>query len=142
MRLILDTSVILAGLRSADGASRLWIDSILRLEHDLLLSDPLVLEYESVLLRPVNLNACKLSGADVGQLLDAFCAIAVPVEISFLWRPFLNDPDDEMVLEAAMAGQADMLLTFNIRDFVAAERLGIKVSLPGPAWTRWKGRSS
>jgi predicted nucleic acid-binding protein len=56
-----------------------------------------------------------------------------------LWRPTLRDPSDEMVLETAVNGRADWLLTFNDKDFVGAERFGVKVGRPGPVWRLWKG---
>ena len=58
---------------------------------------------------------------------------------SYLWRPVLRDPDDEMVLEAAVNGRADLLLTFNRRDFAGSERFGVRVERPGPAWQAWQG---
>jgi predicted nucleic acid-binding protein len=64
-------------------------------------------------------------------LLDALIAVAEPVDISFLWRPSLRDPDDEMVLEAAVNGRADWLLTFNVVDLAAAARFGVNVGKPG-----------
>ena len=72
------------------------------------------------------------------MLLNALCAVCTPVEISFLWRPMLRDPNDEMVLEVAVNGGADWLLTFNARDFAGAERLGVRIERPGPAWRSWR----
>ena len=85
------------------------------------------------------LAAIKGTPARVGQFLDLLCAVGRPVEISFLWRPMLRDPDDEMVLEAAAHGRAERLLTFNLRHFAGADRLGVTVERPGPAWQAWKG---
>jgi hypothetical protein len=65
-------------------------------------------------------------------------AICEPVAISYLWRPILRDPDDEMVLEAAMNGGADRLLTFNERDFKGANQFNMIVQRPGPAWRAWR----
>ena len=81
------------------------------------------------------------AGATVEQitaLLDALLAVCRPVEISFLWRPILRDADDEMVLEAAVNGRADRLLTFYERDFAGSGRLGVTVERPGPAWRSWR----
>lgn len=138
MRLALDTNVLVAALRSRRGASRAWLRAILRTEATLLLSVPLALQYEAVLTRPEHLTASGASIEEATALLDALCAVCIPVEISFLWRPVLRDPDDEMVLEVAVNGRAERLLTFNERDFVGAERFGVTVQRPGPAWQLWR----
>jgi putative PIN family toxin of toxin-antitoxin system len=138
MRVVLDTDVVVAGLRSRLGASRAWLRAVRRGEVGLLLSVPLMLQYEAVLLRPENLAATRLDARQMRQVLDLFCAIGQPVEVSFLWRPMLRDPDDEMVLEAAMNGQADRLLTFNRKDFAGAEQLSLRIERPGPAWRAWQ----
>ena len=106
----------------------------------MLLSVPLALQYEAVLTRPEQLAASGASSAEMTLFLDALCAVCTPVEISFLWRPLLRDADDEMVLEVAVNGQADRLLTFNDRDFAGAARLGVTVERPGPAWRSWRRR--
>ena len=74
-----------------------------------------------------------------GRFSTCCAAVGRPVEVSYLWRPTLHDPDDEMVLEAAVNGRADLLLTFNLRHFAGSERLGVRSERPGPAWRRWKG---
>jgi predicted nucleic acid-binding protein len=100
----------------------------------LLLSVPLILEYEAVLSRPEHLAACGLSAAEIGRVLDDLAGIAKPVSLSFRWRPRLSDPDDDMVLETAVNGNADAIVTFNQRDFEAAVRdFGCAVILPGAA---------
>ena len=134
MRVALDTDVLVAAVRSRLGASRAWVRAVLSGEATLLLSVPLVLQYEAVLTRPEQLAPSGASAEQIGALLDALCAVCMPVEVSFLWRPVLRDADDEMVLEAAVNGGADRLLTFNERDFAGAERLGVTVERPGPAW--------
>ncbi len=110
----------------------------LQREVTLLLSVPLVVQYEDVLTRPEHLAASGSNEETVREILDALCIVAEPVDISFRWRPSLKDPTDEMVLEAAVNGHADALLTFNERDFAGAKQFGIEISRPGPAWRRWK----
>jgi putative PIN family toxin of toxin-antitoxin system len=139
MRVVFDTSVIVAALRSRNGASRLWLTAVLLGQHTPVVSVPLVLEYEAVLSRPDNLTVFGLSLAQVERFLDGFCSIAAHVETSNLWRPLLRDPDDEMVLETAVQGRAELLLTFNIRDFDGCRAFGIEAIAPGPAWQRQKG---
>ena len=138
MRVALDADVMVAAVRSRLGASRAWVHAILSGEADLLLSVPLVLQYEAVLTRPEQLTASGASIEQIAALLDALCAVCTPVEISFLWRPVLRDADDEMVLEVAVNGRADRLLTSNERDFAGAQRLGVTVERPGPAWRSWR----
>jgi len=110
------------------------------MEVELLLSVPLMLQYEAVLLRPEIMAATRLDAQQTGKILDLLCAVGRQAEVSFLWRPTLRDPDDEMVLEAAMNGQADRLLTFNLRDFAGSETLSMRIERPGPAWRAWKGK--
>jgi putative PIN family toxin of toxin-antitoxin system len=138
MDVALDTDVLVAAVRSRLGASRAWLNAILRGEATLLLSVPLALQYEAVLTRPEHLAAASASVAQVRSLIDALCSVCRPVDIAFLWRPALRDPDDEMVLEVAANGRADYLLTFNERDFAGAVRFGVRVARPGPAWRRWR----
>ena len=140
MKIVLDTDVMVAALRSRTGASRQWLKAVLKGEVVLALSVPLVLQYEEVLLRPQHLKAFGASKTNVIRLIDGLCAVAEPVEIQFLWRPMLRDPGDEMVLEAAVNSGADYLLTFNEKDFKGAEKLDMTVIRPGEAWKRWKRR--
>jgi putative PIN family toxin of toxin-antitoxin system len=142
VRVVLDTDVIVAGLRSRRGASREWLRATLRQEVEVVLSVPLLLQYQAVLQRPATLAAVRLEATQIGRFLDGLCNVGRLVEISFLWRPMLRDPDDDMVLEAALNGQADRLLTFNLRDFVGSDRVGVTVQSPGPAWRAWKGRTA
>jgi predicted nucleic acid-binding protein len=114
---VLDTDVAVAALRSDRGASRQLLLAALNRQFELLLSVPLILEYEAVMTRPQHLAACGLSSAEVGHVLDDLAAVARPVRLAFRWRPRLSDPDDDMVLETAINGSASV--TFNQRDFAA-----------------------
>jgi putative PIN family toxin of toxin-antitoxin system len=142
MRIVLDTSVVVAGLRSSNGASRRWLTSVLRGHHTGLVSVPLILEYEAVLTRAAQLAAIGLAAEQVGRFLDGLCSVAEHVNIASIWRPMLRDPEDEMVLETAVFGQADLLLTFNTRDFAGSQRFGLAIDLPGPAWLKAQGSRS
>ena len=137
MRLVLDTNVIVAGLRSPLGASADLLDRALGREFTLLLSVALVLEYESICKAPTQRIVAGLTASEVEVIMSALCAVAEPVRSRFLWRPQLRDPADEMVLEAAINGSADALVTFNRRDFgAAAERFGMKLLSPQQALQR------
>ena len=130
-RLVIDTNVVLTALRSARGASAALMLNVAEKRVKLLLSVALVLEIESVLCRPEHLAATGLSVALVQDFVDELCALSEPVQIHFAWRPMLHDAADEMVLEAAVNGQADALVTFNLKDFLpAASGLGVEVIAP------------
>jgi len=119
---VLDTDVVVAALRSDKGASRQLLLGALDGGFELLLSVPLLLEYEAVLTRPEHLAACGLSSAEMGRVLDDLAAVARPVRLAFRWRPRLADPNDDMVLETAVNGNAKAIVTFNQRDFAGAGR--------------------
>ena len=138
MRFVLDTSAMVASIRSDRGASRRLLETALRGQGvTLLASVPLLIEYEAVMTRPEHLNAAGLTAAEVGSLLDAVAAVAERVRLAFLWRPLLPDIDDDMVLETAANGRADGIVTFNRRDFVlATQQFGIAVLSPAEALSR------
>jgi len=134
--LVLDTDVMVAAIRSDAGASRRLLVAALRRRCVLVLSVPLAIEYEAVMTRPEHLAASGLTVREVGELLDAVMLVAEPVRLAFLWRPQLRDPDDDMVLEAAINGQADRLVTFNLRHFAAGgAEFSIGTCVPGVALT-------
>lgn len=129
MRVVLDTSVLVAGLRSRLGASNRILVAVAEQRCTPLVTTALFLEYEAVLLRPEQQLATGMTPPDVGGFLSAFASAAEPVELDFLWRPQLKDPNDEMVLEAAVNGRATALVTHNLEDFrEASRRFGI------PTW--------
>ena len=139
MRLVLDTDAVVAAMRSPRGASAGIILAARQEQVRLLVSVPLALEYESVCRKAEHRLAAGLSDRQVEIFLDAVIAMAEPVETHFLWRPQLRDPNDEMVLEAAVNGRADAIVTFNRRDFGSApERFGVEILLPREALTRIK----
>ena len=126
---------MVAALRSAAGASRRLLLTALDRKVELLVSVPLMVEYEAVLTRPEHLEASGLTVADVNGVLDGIAAVGVPVRLRFLWRPQLRDVNDEMVLETAVNGHAEVLVTFNIRHLAAAaKRFGIRALQPRDAW--------
>ena len=129
--------MVVAGLRSPSGASAALVDRALREKFALVLSVALALEYEAACVGPAQLLASDLSEAEARAVVSALCSVAEPVVPRFLWRPQLRDPADEMVLEAAINGRADALVTFNQRDFgVAPGRFGIALCTPREALRR------
>lgn len=131
MRVVIDTSVMVAGLRSNLGAAH----HVLRMVYDgdllPLASTALFLEYEDVLTRPTFLTAAGLDFDEIGIFLAGFAALISPVTIDVSWRPVSNDPDDDRVLDCAINGGALAIITHNVRDLDIARRFGISVLRPG-----------
>jgi predicted nucleic acid-binding protein len=133
--LILDTSVLIAGLRSSLGASFALLDLVGSGRFTVGLTAALVLEYEAACMK--SLPALNLTTDDVEELLDYFCHVGKRAAIRFQVRPSVADPDDELVLEAAIATGSEWIVTHNIRDMAAgAARYGIEVITPGEALRR------
>ena len=134
MKYVLDTNVVVAAVRSPKGASAEILRMTLLKKVDVVCSVPLFLEYESVLKRPEHLLASGLLRPElVDRFLDSFLLHTEPVSVSYLWRPQLSDPADEMVLEAAVNGRADWIVTHNVRHFFApAKKFNFGVAAPAP----------
>lgn len=132
MKVVLDADVVLAAVLSERGASRQLLLRVVDGVLPAVVSVPLMLEYEAVLKRPKHLQASGLSVDDVEIILDQFAASMQPVDLFFLWRPLLRDAEDDMVLETAVNGQANLIVTFNTSDFGdVPRRFGVELSRPG-----------
>jgi putative PIN family toxin of toxin-antitoxin system len=130
-KIILDTSVLIAALRSGSGAAAAVVIKILRLEVRMLLSYALVCEYRDVAVRPEQLTYCSRSADEVENLIAELEELAEPLPFSERHRPMSVDPDDDLVLEAAINGKVDVIVTHNIRHLrQAAARFKIEVSTP------------
>jgi putative PIN family toxin of toxin-antitoxin system len=137
MRLVLDTNVLVAAFRSRTGAAAELVRLIRRRQLTMVATVALFVEYEAVLTRPEHLAKAAMTLFDAAIALDVLAAITAPVEAHFLWRPRLKDPDDDMVLEAAVNGHADAIATFNARDFADVTRdFGIEVLMPADVLRR------
>jgi len=126
--IVLDTNVIISALRSKRGASAKLLPLIGTGRFEIHISVPLILEYEEVLLR--QRERLGLTPEDVADLVDGLSTLAQHHKIYFLWRPYLRDEKDEMVLELAVVVRCDYIITYNITDFKGAERFGIEVKTP------------
>src|SRR5215831_7659378 len=131
MRLVLDTNVLVAAFRSRAGAAAEVVRLVRRGELTMLATVALFLEYEAVLTRPEHLARAEMTAPEANSALDVFAALVEPVEPHFLWRPRLRDPNDDMVLEAAVNGRAEAIVTFNGRDFAGViNEFGIDILTP------------
>jgi putative PIN family toxin of toxin-antitoxin system len=130
-RVVLDTNVLVAASRSRKGASFALLLAMKSGQFTALASVPLMLEYEAVLKRPEQLAASGRNAAMTDAFLDALSLFIEPVHLHYLWRPQLRDPADEMVLETALNGRAEALVTLNIADFVPASHFRLPVLTPG-----------
>ena len=128
MRVVLDTCILFSALRSARGASFRVISSLPEKKFQPVVSTPVFFEYEEVLLRPNQFP--HLTPADIHDFLDFVAASCDHCRINFLWRPTLPDADDDLMLELAVSGQAEAIITYNLKDFVGTERFGIRVLSP------------
>ncbi|WP_339381460.1 putative toxin-antitoxin system toxin component, PIN family [Brasilonema bromeliae] len=127
-QIILDTNVLLAGLRSSRGASYKLLTMLNNNRWQLNISTALVFEYEEILKREQ--TQLGLSLEDIDNIIEALCAIANKRKIFYLWRPMLNDPDDDFLVDLAVESQADYIITYNQKDLQPAEKFGIKVVTP------------
>ncbi|HEU4453015.1 MAG TPA: putative toxin-antitoxin system toxin component, PIN family [Longimicrobium sp.] len=127
--IVLDTNVLISAMKSRTGASFKLLSLVDSGRFRVNVSVPLVLEYEAVAMR--HEAGVPLSEEDVEAILDHLCAVGRRNEIFFLWRPFLRDPGDDLVLEAAVSGGCAYIVTHNIRDFAGCESFGIQAVTPG-----------
>jgi putative PIN family toxin of toxin-antitoxin system len=123
--IVIDTNVLVAALRSRRGASHRLMRLIGSDRFEINVSVPLVLEYEAAATRIV--EEVPLDQADLDAIIDFICKVAHHRQIYFLWRPFLKDPEDDMVLELAVTSGSEVIVTYNVSDFEGAEQFGISV---------------
>ncbi|MEO0375218.1 MAG: putative toxin-antitoxin system toxin component, PIN family [Cyanobacteria bacterium P01_A01_bin.17] len=127
-QVVLDTNILVAGLRSRRGSAFQILQLVGTGRFDIHLSVPLVLEYREVLLR--ELPNLYITADDIEAVLEFHCSVATRHRIFFLWRPYLSDPKDDMVLELAVKAGCDSVVTYNIRDFAGIERFGLQTISP------------
>jgi putative PIN family toxin of toxin-antitoxin system len=126
--IVIDTNVIIAALRSKKGASNKLLSLVGTRKFEIHDSVALILEYEDVLQR--QRHELDLSEEEVSIFIDSLCAMAHHHQIYFLWRPFLKDVNDDLVLELAVSANCEHILTHNVRDFKGGERFGIQAITP------------
>ena len=124
-QIVIDTSVFIAALRSRQGVSYKLLMLIDSENFETNISVPQILEYEDAAKRLIGEIA--LTARDIDKVLDYLCAVANHRTIFYLWRPFLKDPKDDMVLELAVTSASTYIVTYNQRDFQGAEQFGVRV---------------
>lgn len=130
LRLVLDTNVLVAAMRSRTGASHALLEALEYGHFRAVATVTLLFEYEEVLSRPVHLDTIGLTAGDMADYVDALASRIERIERHFSWRPQLADAADEMVLEAAVNGRADAVVTFNTRHLAPIARFGIELWTP------------
>lgn len=126
LQIVLDTNVIYAALRSKRGASYRLLSLLESDKFEINLSVPLVIEYEDVLKRKQDLLT--FSETRIDQFLDYLCTVGNWHEVFFLWRPILNDPEDDMILELAVRASCQYIVTYNKREFGGVTQFGIELA--------------
>lgn len=127
-RIVMDTNVLVSALRSRTGASFRLLSRIDGGKFSVCISVPLVLEYEAATKRMS--KAIGLTYSDIDDVLDYICLVADRYKVYYLWRPLLRDPRDDMVLELAVASNADAIITCNKADFKGSEQFGVRIASP------------
>ncbi|WP_428357553.1 putative toxin-antitoxin system toxin component, PIN family [Methyloprofundus sp.] len=128
MNIVIDTNVLISALKSKRGASYKLIMALPKELYTPNVSVPLFLEYESVAKRQGLVS--KLSSQDIDSILEYFLSKSSIRKIFFLWRPYLKDPKDDLVLEVAVESQSEYIVTFNTKDFKGCNQFGITVVTP------------
>ena len=128
MLVVLDTNVLVAALRSGNGASNALLQRLVRLQFRPAVSTALVMEYEAVLHRPGLIISH--TGQEITDFINSLLSLSREAAIYFRWRPFLPDPGDDLVFECALASGASHIVTFNTSDFPGVADFGISVVTP------------
>ena len=141
MRVVLDTNVLLQGLKNKNGASGFILENIRSYHLELMISIPVFSEYQDVLLRKSSLKFLGASKLDIEKILDFIAFIASPAEINFLMRPNLKDESDNMFVDLAFASRANFLITSNVKDYNSSPELlfdSFKIILPTNFAILWR----
>lgn len=139
MRVVLDTSVLVAAARSRRGASNALLELLPCEEFSPAVSVSAFIECRDALLRPGNLLHRTADQAEA--FLDFLLSASHLQKIHFLWRPALPDPDDDLFLELAVAARCGYIITHNIRDFRGAEKWGVSAVTPADFLRKIKAKT-
>ena len=128
IQIVIDTNVLVAALRCKRGASYRLLGLLGDRRFEINISVPLVLEYEKAARKMIRRGA--LSARNIDDILDYICAVGHHKKVFYLWRPFLRDPNDDMVLELAVAARCAFIITYNKKDFRGIQQFGIEALTP------------
>ena len=128
IQIVIDTNVFISALRNDTGASFYLLSLVGKYEFESNISVPLIMEYESVAHR--FLRETNLTVPDLNDILDYICSSSNKHKINYLWRPFLKDPKDDLVLELAVKARSHHIITFNKKDFKNTSQFGITAVTP------------
>jgi len=123
VRVVIDTNVVFSALRSRNGASYRLMSRLDKINVQIAVSVPLVIEYEKT--AQEQLDVIPFSKDEISEYLDYLCSIAIRQRIFYLWRPYLRDAKDDMVLELAVASGSRYIVTYNKKDFGGVDKFNI-----------------
>ena len=136
-RIVIDTNVYVSGLRSTQGMSHRLLTFLGGRLYRPVVTVPLVVEYEKSLCDPG--TKVPFDANDIGKYLDYVCSVSDCRKVHFLWRPYLRDPKDDTVLESAVTGRSEYIVTFNLKDFKGVDKFGVTAMTPAD-FLRKKGK--
>lgn len=128
IQVVIDTNIFISALKNDTGASFYLLSLVGKNEFESNMSVPLIMEYESVAHR--FLSQLNLTVSDLNDILDYLCSASNLHKINYLWRPFLKDPKDDLVLELAVKARSRYIITFNKKDFINTSEFGITAVTP------------
>ena len=128
IKIVIDTNVIVSALKSQQGFSYKLLSIIDDARLSVFISVPLILEYEDVLKRSE--SQVYINNTEIGDILNFICLIGNQRKIFYLWRPFLKDPKDDMILELSVESECDYIISFNKKDFKNIEKFNLKILTP------------
>lgn len=140
MRVVIDTNVLVAAIRSRKGASYQLLSMVPSQEFEIAISNTLYLEYLDVLLRP-DIRPATMTELEMIDAIEKITENSVHQNVFFRWRPWLTDKNDDMVLELAIASQCDFIVTFNLKDFRNIGSFGIAAITPSDFLEFLRGRA-
>jgi putative PIN family toxin of toxin-antitoxin system len=119
--IVIDTSVLISALIGEEGPSREILRRSLKGEYKPLINNALFSEYEDISSRKRILDRCPLNPQEIRELLNSLYSVCQWVSVYFLWRPNLKDEGDNFLIELALAGNADVIISNNVKDLHSAE---------------------